>query len=325
MTAAPTLALEPTAPSSGAARRWVRARLEELGLEPLTDAVTLLTSEVVTNAVLHAATALRVGVSRDGAGVRVEVHDESPVPPSRRRHPVTSTVGRGLTMLDTVADEWGWRRDGTGKVVWFRVEHPRDAWPEPSLSATALGGAFDEAALDGASDSASGLGRYSPEPAQQAPFVRITLLRLPLRLLVASQEHHDGLLRELRLLALSGDDADGRADDSRLAELVHALGQQYATARPRRDEEVDAALARGEGRIDQSFSVPPTAAEAMQRVAALLDDADTFCKQNLLMTLARPPLVRRFAAWYLEEVVEQSRGRDPRPWDGPLDLPPAHP
>ena len=324
MTAASTLALEPTAPSSGAARRWVRAQLEELGLEPLTDAVTLLTSEVVTNAVLHAATAVRVVVSPDGAGVLVEVHDESPVPPSRRRHRVTATIGRGLTMLDTLADEWGWRRNGAGKVVWFRVEHPRDVWPEPDLLDADLRSAINDLADAAASDSASGLGRYSPEPGQETQPVRIALLRLPLRLLIASQEHHDGLMRELRLLALSGDERNGPGDDARLAALVNALGQQYGTARPRRDEEIDAAMARGEATIDQVFSVPPAAADAMRRLATLMADADAFCEQNLLMTQARTPLMRRFAAWYLDEVVEQSRGRAPRPWDGPLDLPSGH-
>jgi anti-sigma regulatory factor (Ser/Thr protein kinase) len=323
MTAAPTLTLEPVAPSSGAARRWIDARLEELGLEPLTEAVTLLTSELVTNAVLHAGTALRVMVARDGVGVRVEVHDGSPVPPLRRRHPTTSTVGRGLAMLDVLADEWGWRRDGAGKVVWFRVERPRDVWPEPHLLDDAFEDSLDDVPVP--PDDASGLGRYSPDPGQDAPSVRITLLRLPLRLLIASQEHHDGLLRELRLLALTGVDPDGSADGARLAELVHALGEQYGTARPRRDEEIDAAVARGEASIDQVFSVPPTAADAMRRVATLLADADTFCEQNLLMTVARPPVMRRFAAWYLDEVVEQSDGRAPRPWDGPLDLPSVHP
>jgi hypothetical protein len=126
-------------------------------------------------------------------------------------------------------------------------------------------------------------------------------------------------------MALTPGDADAGDGDARLAGLVQALGQQYATARPRRDEEIDAALARGEASIDQVFSVPPTAAAAMRRVATLMADADSFCEQNLLMTLARPPLLRRFAAWYLAEVVEQSGGRAPRPWDGPLDLPAGRP
>jgi hypothetical protein len=167
----------------------------------------------------------------------------------------------------------------------------------------------------------SGLGRYAQDAGDAAPTVPITLRRLPLRLLLASQEHHDGLLRELRLLALAEQDPDGAAADPRLRELVDALGRHYAPARARRDDEVDAAVARGEATIDQVFSVPVTAAGAMQAVAALLADADRFCEANLLMTPARPALLRRFAEWYTGEVVAQTAGAEPRPWDGPLDLP----
>jgi len=323
MTAACDLALEPVAPAAGAARRWVRERLAEFGLEPLTEAVTLLTSEVVTNAVLHAATALRVAVFPDGIGVRVEVRDGSPVSPSHRRHPSTSSLGRGLTMLDALADEWGWRRDGSGKVVWFRVDHARDTWSEVDALDGLLTDPTELAQLPRPADEASALGRYSPEPepGREEASVQIRLLRLPVQLLVQSQEHHDNLLRELRLLALSGIDPDTGPLDPRLVELVHALGERYATTRARRDEEIDAALARGEPSIDQVFSVPRSAGPVMQRVGVLLDEADGLCEQNLLMTMARPPLLRRFAAWYRDEVVGQCEGRAPRPWDGPVDGP----
>ncbi len=304
------LALEPAAPSSGAARRWVSERLRELGLDELGESVTLLTSEVVTNAVLHAATPLTLRMVPEGGGVRVEVRDGSAAPPTRRRHPSTSTVGRGLAMLDSLADEWGWRRDGVGKLVWFRVEQARDPEPAPE--------AFD---LDEFDPQASGLGRYTPDGGQDGAAVRITLQGLPLRLLLAGQEHHDGLLRELRLLALSEEDSGGRPPDPRLRGLVDALGRQYAAARARRDEEIEAAMARGETTIDQVFSVPPTAGSAMQGLATLLSEADRLCEDNVLMTPPRPALLRRFADWYLGEVLAQSAGRPPRPWDGPPDLP----
>ena len=82
-----------------------------------------------------------------------------------------------------------------------------------------------------------------------------------------------------------------------------------------------AAVARGETTIDQVFSVPPTAGTAMQGLAALLADADRLCEDNVLMTPPRPPLLRRFADWYTGEVLGQSAGRAPRPWEGPSDLP----
>ncbi len=115
------LVLPARAASARAARGWVLARLSELGLEQLCEAVELLVSEVVTNAVIHQSSQLRLRLRPDGAGVRVEVLDGSRVLPVHRHYSSTATTGRGLTLLDTVADEWGWDVGTAGKSVWFRV------------------------------------------------------------------------------------------------------------------------------------------------------------------------------------------------------------
>lgn len=119
----------PAHPSSSRdARRWVTDRLAELGLDPLADAVELLTSEVVTNALIHAGTPMVLRVRTEGQGVRVEVRDGSPTPPARRHYSATATTGRGVEMLDSLADDWGWRPDPEGKAVWFTVLHAREVW-----------------------------------------------------------------------------------------------------------------------------------------------------------------------------------------------------
>jgi anti-sigma regulatory factor (Ser/Thr protein kinase) len=110
------------------ARRWVCARLVELRLEPLADAVELLTSEVVTNALIHAGTPMVLRLRPQGAGVEVEVEDGSSLPPARRHYSSTATTGRGVEVLDSLADEWGWRADPVGKTVWFRVQRAREVW-----------------------------------------------------------------------------------------------------------------------------------------------------------------------------------------------------
>lgn len=115
------LALEPRLNAAALARRHVRSRLLAWDLDELVDPVLLLTSEVVTNALLHSGTPLRVLVERDGAGVRVSVQDGSVVPPVQRRHSTTASTGRGVQLLGSVADEWGWQPIATGKLVWFRV------------------------------------------------------------------------------------------------------------------------------------------------------------------------------------------------------------
>ena len=132
--------LPPQAVSARRARRWVTGRISDLGLEPLCDAVELLTAEVVTNALLHAGTEVRLRVRREGSGVEVEVRDGSTVPPHRQHFSRTATTGRGVGLLDDLADEWGWRPETDGKTVWFRVLRPRDAWSGVDLHGLDLEG-----------------------------------------------------------------------------------------------------------------------------------------------------------------------------------------
>ncbi|MGJ7439847.1 ATP-binding protein [Aquipuribacter sp. MA13-6] len=133
MTAPATIELLPQAVSARQARRWVTERMSGYGLEPLCDAVELLTAEVVTNALLHAGTQLSLHVRRQGSGVHVEVMDGSSVPPHRQHFSRTATTGRGIGLLDDLADEWGWRPEKAGKTVWFRVLRPRETWSAADL------------------------------------------------------------------------------------------------------------------------------------------------------------------------------------------------
>ncbi len=57
------------------------------------------------------------------------MHDGSTVPPHRHHFSRTATTGRGVGLLDELADEWGWRPEDGGKTVWFRVLRPRETWP----------------------------------------------------------------------------------------------------------------------------------------------------------------------------------------------------
>lgn len=162
------------------------------------------------------------------------------------------------------------------------------------------------------------LGRFTPED-DGAPLVEVRLLNLPLRVMKASREHHDGLMRELRILALSGE-LPADHPPARLVELVNVLGQQYGATRDRRDAELDAAIAAGTEVLDQVERVPAAAAAAASSLHRMLTDADAYCAQSLLFTLPRPPVMRRFAEWYISQFVDQVAGADPVPWDGPLQV-----
>lgn len=128
---ADVLSLPPRLEAATQARRHVRQHLVAWELDDLVDPVVLLTSELVTNALLHARPVITVSVRRDGAGVRVEVGDGSGVQPVHRRRSDTATTGRGVQLLDSVSDGWGCTALGEGKLVWFRVVSAR-TWASAS-------------------------------------------------------------------------------------------------------------------------------------------------------------------------------------------------
>jgi anti-sigma regulatory factor (Ser/Thr protein kinase) len=112
--------------SAGHARDFVRAGLQADTSSAQLDDVLLLTSELVTNAVVHARTDLHLGVTWDGSSVLVTVQDQGP-PPDRERVRATVTSdfeeesGRGMAIIAALATDFGWRLlpDGVGKVMWF--------------------------------------------------------------------------------------------------------------------------------------------------------------------------------------------------------------
>jgi anti-sigma regulatory factor (Ser/Thr protein kinase) len=120
--------LPPTARSVPQARRHIASTLGQWHLTGLTETACLLVSELVTNAVLHARTAMTLTATKDGDGVRISVTDGSPVPPALRRHSDTATTGRGLRLLDQLADAWSVESSNDGKSVWFTLSTSRDPW-----------------------------------------------------------------------------------------------------------------------------------------------------------------------------------------------------
>jgi anti-sigma regulatory factor (Ser/Thr protein kinase) len=84
--------------------------------------VELLTSEVVTNALLHAHSAPELHVFVVEGVIRVEVCDRSTLAPIQRPVDGESASGRGMMIVEALAQSWGVDRlqDG-GKQVWFEV------------------------------------------------------------------------------------------------------------------------------------------------------------------------------------------------------------
>ena len=123
------LSLPPTVHSVGVGRRMVADALAEWQLDALSYTATLLTSEVLTNCVLHARTEIRLTVDRTGPDtVTISVHDGSKLVPRRRRHAQDATTGRGLELLDRLSQNWRIQSEDDGKTLTFTVGGDVDPW-----------------------------------------------------------------------------------------------------------------------------------------------------------------------------------------------------
>jgi anti-sigma regulatory factor (Ser/Thr protein kinase) len=108
------------------ARRALRELLRQWGRPGRSEIAELLTSELVTNALVHTDDdAVLTATVRPG-GLRVEVRDFVAGRP-RPCAPYADdgahrTNGRGLVLVQSLADSWGVRPHGVGKAVWFELE-----------------------------------------------------------------------------------------------------------------------------------------------------------------------------------------------------------
>lgn len=117
------LASEPASPSE--ARSFVNAMLDVWGCEDPDEIVPLLTSEIISNAVCHAAGSINLELSLlDGGELRVQARDESPDSPVIRRSNPGGVGGHGLAIVESLARRWGVERHEGCKVVWFEALVP---------------------------------------------------------------------------------------------------------------------------------------------------------------------------------------------------------
>jgi serine phosphatase RsbU (regulator of sigma subunit)/anti-sigma regulatory factor (Ser/Thr protein kinase) len=122
----------PEVASVAAARRFVGETLSNWGVDEVDDAM-LLTSELVTNAIVHAGTEVEVVCESLRGQVRVEVHDRH----RARKIPIPGdqVSGRGLLFPETLATSWGVTYGQSDKQVWFTLpgtSGEKQAPPPPS-------------------------------------------------------------------------------------------------------------------------------------------------------------------------------------------------
>lgn len=149
------LEIRPDPAEVGRARRWARSRLVGSGIqadEPLAETLILLVSELVTNAVVHTGcpAVLRLslpGVPAEVTTVRLEVDDASTQAPVPRCVGDEATSGRGLALVDGLADRWGWSPEGTGKRIWCELDRRTTTVDAAKTTTTAVCGGLSHDGL----------------------------------------------------------------------------------------------------------------------------------------------------------------------------------
>jgi signal transduction histidine kinase len=119
------LPLQPTSSAAATARKMMDEACGQWGVAPLRDTARLIVTELVSNAVRHAATALEVSLACADDAVHISVRDYSRTMP-HRGEPVPPTVegGRGLLVVDLMSRAWGTTATHDGKVVWASLATP---------------------------------------------------------------------------------------------------------------------------------------------------------------------------------------------------------
>jgi hypothetical protein len=139
------------------------------GAESFEEPATLLTSELVTNAVLHARSAVDVTVRLVDGQLWVGVSDEDTGAPIRKRYGPDAATGRGLLLVERIASAWGTEASPAGKVVWFRLSADAE---DSALAALAADFDADLAELQGGQPADSRDARPRRPPSGPRPLSR---------------------------------------------------------------------------------------------------------------------------------------------------------
>jgi anti-sigma regulatory factor (Ser/Thr protein kinase) len=296
-----TLHLEPTVASTPLARHWVAARLRGLPDE-IAGCAALLTSELVTNAVLHAATPMSVTLHVLPGRIRIDVADGDPTFPAMKEYSRDAATGRGLTLFNALAADWGVLPVEGGKIVWFElpVDHP--------VAPTSVSDGSFRFDLTGLMTPPYGRDEGSPE-------VPVRLLGVPVHLVKTAGQEYEALFRELRLMKERSEaTSDAPALPERLSALVAGTGAGFKALGPGMDEVWQRAVDREVETFDWALKVPRSALAACELYDTLLDEAAEFGIAQRLLTLPASPASVAVRRWFLSELIRQLHGEPAVAW-----------
>jgi anti-sigma regulatory factor (Ser/Thr protein kinase) len=279
--------------SCSIARRFVRDTLADAP-DDLRDNASLLTSEVVTNALLHAKGPVMVEVEQRGGAYRIAVSDEGRAPLTQKGYRTDDATGRGLQLLDCLATSWGWEWTGPGKVVWFELGGAAEGARTPPVEQRS----YEDPYPDG---------------------MPIALLEAPVEEMIRTGAHYDALYREFRLI-LELDPSRRQATPGRLLHLIHALGTSFLGYGHSAEEAWGIAVRENRRTVTVHFRLPPEAGPAIEHYNELLDEADDYCQRAELLTIAPTDEALAVRRWAFGQVVGQCRGEPPMRWTGQVGL-----
>lgn len=255
-----TLAPEPRA--AMVARTWVDEACRALGRDELIDCARLAVSEVVTNAVLHAAPPLVLSHVGGAAQPRFQVSDGSTAPP--RPNPAMthddalwSTIGRGLGLVASCSAAWGVRIHSHGKTVWFQpLAEPRERVD------------FTTAVIE-----------YDGEPAGSGheESVEVVIEGISAHAVREFSRHYGALIREIRLIALTDPGADPALSETARQCAAHARASVLYRDPAFRDLMTTTAES-----IDITLRVTPDALHTARDLHAALARLDTLLDRGAL-------------------------------------------
>lgn len=283
------LELEARHQAVGRARAFVAALLDRWGFATLGPDASLVTSELVSNAVIHARTPIELRVLPLADGLRIEVRDstEYGIAPAPAGQPLAAR-GLGLQVVAKLAARWGVDPVPDGKTVWAELttSHRTGSPSAPELS-------------------------VGPAPLLLPDdWLEVRLADVPTRLLLQWEHHVRDLMREFAIVSTHRRSLDEVGIEDPVELVVATLDRYWDTMRP---SWAQARPVEGErpGHISFQVRLPDTVVADGPRFLEALDAADDLSRQGKLLTEPPPEEVVAFRRWFVHALVRQIATRTP--------------
>jgi anti-sigma regulatory factor (Ser/Thr protein kinase) len=283
------LELEARHDAVGRARLFVSALLDRWQLRQLGPDASLVTSELVSNAVIHARTPIELRVAPVPDGVRIEVRDsvEYGINVAPADQPLAPR-GLGLKVVAQLSARWGVDPVPDGKTVWAELTTSQapGGSPAPEVS-------------------------VGPAPLllpDDWPEVR--LVDVPTRLLLSWEQHVRDLMREFAIVSSHRRPLEEIGMDEPVELVVATLDRYWDLMRPIWSQTRPAEGQRP-GHISFVVKLPESVVSDGPRFLEALDAADDLGRQGKLLTEAASDEVAAFRRWFVYALVRQVATRSP--------------